>query len=404
MTKWYLQSTFKNGIQIGGRIDNVWLFGIIGLFVLILASINFMNLSTARSEKRSLEVGIRKSIGSSRRQLIYQFLSESFLVVVCSFMFAISIVLLFLTTFNELAGKEITFPWTHSSFWIVSIIFIILTTLLSGSYPALYLSSFKPIKVLNRTFKVGKNTTLPRKILVITQFTVSTILIIGTLIVKKQIDFTKNRPLGIDKNQLIEIPTSSHDFSNKYELIRNELLTSGAVTKMSWGTSPSIQTWNHSSGYEWEHKPKGFNDSFAIMGVSYDYVDAVGMKITQGRNFSREFPSDSNAVILNRTAVKYMGLKKPIGKYIRYTEPNPRQQPLKIIGVVDDVINKSVYDPILPQMYQFGYGFGGFYHVKLNPNQSTNKNLSIIEEVFKSNFPPLLSQSNVPRRLVFGKY
>ncbi|MBQ4820422.1 ABC transporter permease [Aquimarina sp. MMG016] len=389
MTDWYLHSTFENGVQVGGRINNVWLFGIIGLFVLILACINFMNLSTARSQKRALEVGIRKSVGSTQKQLINQFLAESFLVVLFAFGIAICIVLLSLDAFNELADKEVVFPWSNLIFWGVSIVFVICTALLSGSYPALYLSSFKPIKVLKGAFNIGKAAVLPRKVLVVTQFTVSIALVIGTLIVKKQIDFSKDRPVGIDKSQLIQIPTSSQDFLDKYELMRNVFLKSGAVADMSWGSSPSTQIWNKSSGYDWDGKPLGFEESFAQMAVSYDYIDAVGMKITEGRSFSREFATDSNAVILNETAVAYMGLKNPIGKYIRYLEPGPNDRPMQIIGVVEDVINESAYKPVSPQMYQFGHGYGGFYHVRLNPNQSTGANLAVIKKVFKSNFPNL---------------
>ncbi len=389
MADWYLYSKFENGQQVGGRIDNVWLFGIIGLFVLILASINFMNLSTARSEKRALEVGIRKSIGSTRNQLIGQFLSESFLVVVFAFLIAIGLVLVSLNAFNTLAAKEVLFPWVSPMFWIVSLAFIVITTIVSGSYPALYLSSFKPIKVLKGTFKTGRYASLPRKILVVTQFTVSIALIIGTLTVKSQIDHSKSRPVGIEKSQLIQIPTASQDFSGKYEVMRNQFLNTEAVTDMSWGSSPSTSVWNNASGFEWDGKPLGFDESFAQMGVSYDYIDAVGMKIVEGRSFSRDFATDSTAVILNKTAVTYMGIQNPVGKFIRVSEPGPRDVPLQIVGVVEDVINKSAYEPVSPQMYMFGHGYGGFYYLRLNPHQATSKSLASIEKIYKTNFPNL---------------
>ncbi|TXD83185.1 FtsX-like permease family protein [Subsaximicrobium wynnwilliamsii] len=389
MADWYLHSNFENGKQVGGRIENVWLFGIIGLFVLLLASINFMNLSTARSEKRALEVGIRKSIGSTRRQLIYQFLSESFLVVLVAFILAIGLVLVSLPAFNTIAGKDVIFPWSSSLFWMVSLGFIGFTALVSGSYPALYLSSFKPIKVLKGTFKMGKFAALPRKVLVVTQFTVSIALIIGTLIVKDQIDYSKNRPVGINSAQLIQLPTSSQDFSGKYDLIRNAFLSSGSVAKMGWGTSPATSIWNYSSGFEWDGKPVDFNESFAQMAISFDYIDAVGMKIIEGRSFSRDFATDSNAVVLNKTAVDYMGIKNPVGKYIRGTAAGPNDVPMQIVGVVEDVINESAYEPVSPQMYQFGHGTGGFYYLRLNPNQATSKSLASVEKIFKTNFPNL---------------
>lgn len=389
MVKWYLHSNFENGQQVGGRIENIWLFGIIGWFVLILASINFMNLSTARSEKRALEVGIRKSIGSTRLQLIYQFLSESFLVVICAFIIAIGMVVLSLPAFNSVAGKEVVFPWSNGLFWMMSFVFIGVTALVSGSYPALYLSSFKPIKVLKGTFKMGTFAAVPRKVLVVAQFTVSIALIIGTLIVKNQITYGKNRPVGIESSQLIQLPTSSKNFSGKYELIRNQFLASGAVNEMGWGTSPTTSVWNYASGYDWDGKPVDFQESFALMAVSFDYIDAVGMEIVKGRSFLRDFATDSNAVVLNQAAVKYMGIQSPIGKYIRYSHPGPKQVPMQIVGVVEDVINESAYEPVSPQMYQFGRGTGGFYYLKLNPEKSTSNNLATIEKVFKDNFPNL---------------
>ncbi|HEX9825284.1 MAG TPA: ABC transporter permease, partial [Flavobacteriaceae bacterium] len=212
MKDWHLRSNFENGVQSGGRIETVWLFGIIGAFVLFLACINFMNLSTARSEKRSMEVGIRKAIGSSRDQLIKQFLSESLLVVLFAFVIAIVLVLVSLNSFNDLASKQIQFPWANIQFWMYSILFILITALVSGSYPALYLSSFKPVKVLKGTFKAGRFAAIPRKVLVVTQFTISVALIIGTLVVMKQIQYTKDRPIGYDKGGLIQIPVMSVDF------------------------------------------------------------------------------------------------------------------------------------------------------------------------------------------------
>lgn len=227
MDEWYLYGNFENGKQVGGRIKYVWLFGIIGAFVLLLACINFMNLSTARSEKRAKEVGIRKTIGSQRVQLINQFLSESLLVVVFAFFLAMIIVLISLHGFNDLSKKEIGFPWGNLSFWLISLIFILFTSLLAGSYPALYLSSFRPVDVLKGTFRGGKYAGLPRKILVVVQFTVSIAFIIGTIIVVQQINHAKDRPIGYDKEGLVQIPTMSQDFEGKYDLMRSEFFGFG---------------------------------------------------------------------------------------------------------------------------------------------------------------------------------
>jgi len=390
MKDWYLRGDFENGIQSGGRVENVWLFGIIGLFVLLLACINFVNLSTARSEKRATEVGIRKSIGSQRGQLIFQFLSESFLIVILSFVVALGIVLLFLNGFNNLASKSIVFPWANFMFWIISLIFIVITSFLAGSYPALYLSSFNPVTVLKGTFKAGRYSSLPRKILVVTQFTVSIALIIGTLVVMNQIQHSKDRPVGYDKEGLIQIPVMSSQFVGKHETMRNQFIASGGVIKMTAMSSPITNVWSNRSGYTWEGKPVGFQEDLAYTSVNYDFVETLGLKIIEGRGFSREFATDSNAVILNETAVKYMNLTNPIGKLIKDSDvddPNP-EPPLKIIGVVEDMVIQSPYSPVKQAMYVFEkYGNIAFYNLRLNPEKGTSENLELIESTFKKNFP-----------------
>jgi len=391
MKDWHLRSNFENGIQTGGRIETVWLFGIIGAFVLFLACINFMNLSTARSEKRAMEVGIRKAIGSNKQQLIRQFLSESYLVVLLAFVIAIILVLLSLNSFNDLASKQIQFPWSNIQFWSFSILFIIFTALISGSYPALYLSSFNPVKVLKGTFRAGRFAALPRKILVVTQFTISVALIIGTLVVMKQIQYSKDRPVGYDKGGLIQIPVMSVDFIGKSDLMRNQFIASGGAIEMSTSSSPTTQIWSNRGGYTWEGKPEGFQEDFAWTEVSYEYVKSLGMKIIEGRDFSREFSTDSNAVLINKTAKDYMGLTDPIGMLIKDDHngdnPNP---PMKIIGVVDDVITQSPYDPVKQGLYVFDReGNASFYNLRLNPDKSVSENLEIIENTFKRNFPNL---------------
>lgn len=390
MDDWHLRSQFQNGKQVGGRIKYVWLFGIIGAFVLLLACINFMNLSTARSEKRAKEVGIRKSIGSQRTQLINQFLGESFVVVLLAFVIAVSIVVLSLNGFNELARKEMDFPWTSLGFWAASLIFILLTALLAGSYPALYLSSFKPVDVLKGTFKAGKNSGLARKALVIVQFTVSVAFIIGTVIVMQQINHAKNRPIGYDREGLVQIPTMSQDFNGKFELMREEFINSGAVLEMSTSSSPTTRIWSNRSGFDWEGKPEVFQEDLAWTAVSPEYAKSIGLKVVQGRDFSREFPSDSNAVLINETAVKYMGLQNPVGSFIKESESDDPDDTMKIIGVVEDMIAQSPYEPVKQGIYVFDkYNNASFYNLRLNPNQSANQNIATIERVFKEHFPDI---------------
>lgn len=390
MEDWYLRSNFEQGVQSGGRIKYVWLFGIIGVFVLILACINFMNLSTARSEKRAKEVGIRKSIGSQKGQLVYQFLSESFLVVLFAYILAIGIVLLSLNGFNELARKEISFPWNNTTFWLISIGFILFTALLAGSYPALYLSSFRPVDVLKGTFKAGKYAGLPRKILVVLQFTVSVAFIIGTFIVMQQINHAKNRPIGYNKEGLIQIPTFAQDFEGKTDLMRNEFKNSGAVVEMATSSSPTTRIWSNRSGFTWQGKPDGFQEDLAWTEVSPEYAETLNLKIIDGRDFSRDFASDSVGILINASAKKYMGVSDPVGMLIRDTDEEDPFLTMKIIGVIEDVIAQSPYEPVKQAFYVYDrYDNFSYYTLRLNPNQSASQNIAIIERVFKKNFPDI---------------
>jgi len=390
MEDWYLRSNFEGGVQTGGRIRYVWLFGVIGTFVLILACINFMNLSTARSEKRAKEVGIRKSIGSQKGQLIYQFLSESFLVVLFAYIIAIGIVLISLNGFNELARKEITFPWNSGVFWLISFAFILFTALLAGSYPALYLSSFRPVDVLKGTFKSGKYAGLPRKILVVLQFTVSVAFIIGTFIVMQQINHAKNRPIGYDREGLIQVPTFAQDFEDKTELMRNEFIGSGAVVQMATSSSPTTRIWSNRSGFTWEGKPDGFQEDLAWTEVSVDYAKTLNLKIVEGRDFSRDFASDSLGVLINETAKRYLGMENPVGKFLRDTDTEDPSPPMKIIGVVEDMIAQSPYEPVKQGVYVYDrYNNFSYYNLRLNPKQSASQNIAVIERVFKKHFPDI---------------
>jgi len=386
MKDWYLRGDWENGVQTGGRIENVWLFGIIGVFILLLACINFINLSTARSEKRATEVGIRKSIGSQRGQLIFQFLTESFLIVLLAFIVAIGVVLISLGGFNTLASKTIEFPWANFGFWLVSVLFIVFTAILAGSYPALYLSSFNPVSVLKGTFKAGRYSSLPRKVLVVAQFTISVALIIGTLVVMDQIQFSKDRPTGYDKNGLVQIPVMSFEFLGKHDFMRDQFVKSGGATHMTAMSSPTTEVWSNRGGFNWDGKPDGFQEDFAYTSVGYDFVETLGLKIIEGRGFSREFATDSNAVILNKTAVKYMQIQDPVGKLIRHN--NPEAQPLKIIGVIDDMIVQSPYSPVKQAIYEFDkWDNISYYNLRLNPQNSVSENLELIENTFKANFP-----------------
>ncbi|AYB29997.1 ABC transporter permease [Chryseolinea soli] len=383
MKDWHLHSQWENGVATGGLIEYVWLFGIIGTFVLLLACINFMNLSTARSEQRGKEVGIRKSIGSLRKQLITQFLSESFLVVGLAFLLTIIIVSLCLPSFNTLAGKQMTLPFNHVGFWLASLAFMLITGMLAGSYPALYLSSFQPAKVLKGVMKAGRRATLPRRILVVVQFTVSVTLIIGTLVVYRQIQFTKDRPVGYDRNGLVMLQQKSTQFKGKFDVLRNELKGSGAVQEVAQSSSPLTQVWSNNGGFDWEGKDPGLQAGFATIWSTAEYGQTVGWKIVDGRDFSRDIASDTAAIIINQAAVKFMGIEDPVGKIVKWGEGYQ----YKIIGVVSDLLMESPFFDVKQTMYFRATENDSWMIMNLNPALSTHEALTRAEQVFKQYLP-----------------
>jgi putative ABC transport system permease protein len=382
MSNWHLYSEFKNGINVGGQIQFVWLFGLIGIFVLLLACINFMNLSTARSEKRAKEVGIRKAVGSVRKQLIGQFLSESLLVVFIAFVISLLLVQIVLPFFNEVASKKMTLLWATPLFWLLGIGFTVLTGLLAGSYPALYLSSFQPVKVLKGTFRAGRFAALPRKVLVVVQFTVSVTLIIGTIIVFRQIQFAQNRPIGYSRNGLLYVQTTTPDIHNHYDAFRSDLIESGAVTEIAESESPLTGIWNVNGGFDWDGKDPNQQPDFAVVGVSYEFGKTVGWQFKEGRDFARTFGTDSLAMVINESAVKFMGLKNPIGKVIR--EGSLRY---KIIGVIKDMVMESPYEPARQTFFYIGTFASNFINLRLNPNISASEAVSKIGVVFQKYNP-----------------
>ncbi|GAB3949012.1 ABC transporter permease [Spirosoma harenae] len=380
MDDWYLRSEFKNGVNAGGRIEFVWLFSSIGVFVLLLACINFMNLSTARSQKRAKEVGIRKAIGSLRSQIIGQFFSESFLVVGLSFVLALGLVQLTLPAFNNVADKTIAILWTDPRFWVLSLGFILLTGFVAGSYPALFLSSFQPIKVLKGTFVLGRVAAIPRKVLVVVQFTVSVTLIIGTIIVYRQIQFAKNRPVGYSRDGLINITMNTPEIQGRYDAIRAELMATGVVADMAESSSPMTNIWSGANNLEWQGKDPNRTSAFGTISVTPEFGNVVGWKVKEGRSFSRQFTSDSLTFMFNEAAIKLMGLKKPIGEIIRWHDQN-----WKVIGVIKDMVMTSPFETVTPTVFMMNTNERplNVIHIKLNPAISAQDALSKLETVFK---------------------
>jgi putative ABC transport system permease protein len=382
MSKWHLYSEFKNGINVGGAIQYVWLFGIIGIFVLLLACINFMNLSTARSEKRAKEVGIRKAIGSLRGQLIYQFFCESLLIAVIAFIFSIVLAMLILPYFNDIASKQLTILWNNPLFWVLGASFTLFTGLIAGSYPALYLSSFQPDKVLKGTFKAGRFAALPRKVLVVVQFAVSVVLIIGTIVVFQQIQFAKNRPVGYSRDGLVNIEATNDDLSKHFNALRTDLLASGAITEIAQSSSPTTGVSNDRGDVSWKGKDPAMSDSFGNITVTSGYGKTVGWQFTDGRDFSGTSISDSSALVLNEAAVKYMGLKNPIGEIVRIG-----QKDLVVIGVIKNMVMESPYDPVKQTFFRIGHPPFDDILIKINPNISAHDAITKIAAACKTYSP-----------------
>ncbi len=383
MSKWHLYQ-YKDGSLVWGKMEYVWLFGMIGIFVLLLACINFMNLSTARSEKRAKEVGIRKAVGSLRNQLVKQFFCESLLIATLSFLLSISLVLAAIPWFNEVSGKQLTILWDNPFFWLTALGFTFLTSMIAGSYPAFYLSSFKPVKVLKGTFKAGPLAAIPRKVLVVVQFSVSIVLIIATIVVFKQIEFAENRPVGYSKDGLVSIALMNDDLYRQFDAFRNDLMGSGSVSEVAESSEPVTSNDFNAGGLQWRGKDPGLADNFGIVNVTTEYGKTIGWQFVAGRDFSKQFLTDSNSIILNEAAVQYMGLKKPVGETVRMWNNN-----YTVIGVVKNMVMNSPYEPVKQTIFNINKGMGGVLNLKINPNVSAHQALRKIEAVFKNYSPSI---------------
>jgi len=378
MSKWHLYEEFSNGVNVGGQIEFVWLFGTIGFFVLLLACINFMNLSTARSEKRAKEVGIRKAIGSLRGQLIRLFYGESLFAVLIALVGALLLMAMALPYFNEVADKRMQIPWANLWFWAAVLVFCCFTGLIAGSYPALYLSAFRPVKVLKGSFRVGRLASMPRRVLVVVQFSVSIVLIISTIVLYKQIQFAKDRPVGYERAGAMVIPLVTEEIHKHFDIVRSELIGLGAVTEMAESSSAATEVGEYDSGFEWPGLGHPSPVDFGVVWVSPEYGKAVGWRIKEGSDFSKVRIKDSNSIILNETAVQYMKLKDPVGKLIKWNKRS-----YEVTGVVGDMVMQSPYAPVYPTIFIMDAGAQPVIDVRLGGTVGTRAALDKIEAVFK---------------------
>lgn len=375
----WLYSTPVNGYYTGGRIERVRLFMVISVFILIIACINFMNLSTARSEKRAREVGIRKVVGAPRILLIIQFISESILLSLIAGVFAILLVQLSLHWYNQLVGIDLYLNYFNLWFWMAIIFFILFTGILAGSYPAFFLSSFKPVKVLKGTFRSAQAVVNPRKVLVVLQFTFAITLIICTIIVKHQINYALLRDAGYSKDQLVFSMLQGETTKN-YLLIRNELISSGAAVSVTKTMSPITQRYSDGWGFEWPGSTETDKKvDFIRMSADAGFAKTMGIILLQGRDIDiYNYPTDSTAMLLNETAVKVMRFKDPVGQTVKADDTT-----WHVVGVIKDFVFESPYAKVNPLVVQGPRSWFNVIHYKLNPAHSTAENLRLAEQVFK---------------------
>jgi len=375
----WLYSKSENGKYVGGRIETVKLFAIIAAFILLIACINFMNLSTARSEKRAKEVGIRKVVGAQKRFLVGQFIGESILLACIAFVLAIGIVEISLPPFNQLVGKKLFIDFSSASYWIFALGFVLFTGVLAGSYPAFFLSSFTPVKVLKGTFKASHALVTPRKVLVVIQFTFAIALIICTVIVERQIRYGQNRDAGYVRDKLVYTFIQG-DVDKFYLSIRNELLNSGAAVAVTKSMSPITQRYSDGWGWQWTGSTEDdLKTDFIRMASDADFVNTMGVHLVEGRDIDvYKYPTDSTAMLLNESAVKMMHLKNPIGTIV-----NADGRQWHVVGVLRNFIYESPYEKIQQLAVLGPKSWFNVIHFKLNPANSTEKNVQLAEKVFK---------------------
>jgi len=380
LLKWRLNSNFENGKEAGGRIDFVKMFGVIAVFILVIACINFMNLSTARSERRAREVGIRKSVGSRRHELIFQFIGESLFISSLAFAIAILLAQLLMPYYNNLVDKKLFINYLSVEFWVFALGLIVLTGVVSGSYPAFYLSSFQPVKVLKGKIQTGKSGSTPRKVLVTLQFGFSILLIIGTIVVYQQIQYSKSRSLGYDQENLITV-SYTEEVGKNYRPIKLELLQTGVVKAVTKSNSPITEIWSNNF-LGWPGKPENQKVIFSTIATEYDYTKTMGIKLLDGRDFSEDFKSDTLAIMVNKAAMDLMQLKNPIGEKLDLWGKKR-----ELIGIVDNVLMGSPFQPVKPMFVVLDPTWASSVTIRLEKTKDLPASLKKVEAVFKKYSP-----------------
>ncbi len=371
---WHLKSSFENGKQAGGLIVYVRLFGGVALLILAIACINFMNLATARAERRAREVGVRKSIGSSRRQLVVQFLGESLLIATIAYLIAILLTELALPFYNEMLNNKLSIDYTAPEFWVLTLSVILIAGILSGSYPAFYLSSFSPVRTLKGAVFSGRNRSIPRKVMVSLQFVLSLFLLVSSLIIYQQIELVRSRELGYDTENLIMLDYTDPMHDN-YSALKRELLDSRSVQSVTKTNSP-VTSVNTNNFVEWPGKLPEENVLFVTLATEYDFSSTMNVKIIEGRDFSPDYPSDSMAILVNQAALDIMGLDDPIGARLEVWGDG-----YTLIGVFENLITGSVFQETKPMFVIFDPEWAEIMTIKLNGGTSLKESLAEVEQI-----------------------
>ena len=374
LQNWHLYSSYEKGKETGGFIEYVRMFTIIGILVLLIACINFVNLSTARSEKRAREVGVRKTIGSQKKDLIFQFLTESVLLSFIAFMFSLLIVQLTLPAFNTLTDSKINIPFSNGFFWLVLAVGVLITALAAGSRPAFYLSSFNPVKVLKGAILVGRTATLTRKMLVVLQFSCSIALIISTFIIYRQIQYAKNRSAGFNMNRLM-MTDMNEDLDRNYTAIKNELIQRRIAESVTSATSSATRTGGHRDVDDWPGKRPGETIDMGRIDVSENYFKTLGMTMKEGRDFNSR--TDTLSAIFNEAAIKLMRLKDPLNQTITYFDSR-----LRIVGIVRDALTVSPFAPADPTIYLYDPNPHGVMMYRLSSGNKTPDAIAQLTTIF----------------------
>lgn len=382
LSKWWLYSKFENGKFTGGQIEVVRLLSMLAAFIMLIACINYMNLGTARSTKRAKEVGIRKVAGAGKSWLVKQFLGESVLIAFAAGVIGLFLVQICLPWFNRLVDSRLVIPFGDPYFWLTGIGFLLFTGILAGSYPAFYLSSFKPISVLKGTFKAANALIAPRKVLVVLQFTFAIAFIICTTVIYRQIQYVQNRDTGFKADNLVFIYMKGNTAKN-YQLIHTELMNSGAINSITRTNSPITDVWSNNDTYEWAGKAPDKRNIFAQFITDRDFTKTLGLPLIAGRDIDiNSYPTDTAAVLINQEAAKTMGFANPVGKFIKNGPVN-----LHIVGVVKNFVAGWPYMQTIPAIIQGSTKQFGTVTLKLNTKNAVADNINRISAIFKKYNP-----------------